>query len=319
MNQTVKEIGKKIVALLPTKMWLSYRFKKKFGRPIDWKNPKTFNEKLQWLKVYDRNPLYTTMVDKYEVKKYVADKIGEEYIIPTLGVWNSFDEIDFNALPDQFVLKCTHDSGGLAIVRDKAKFDKEKARKQFKLALSRNPYSVTREWPYKNVKPRIIAEEYMKCENLVDRERGIEYKKEAITCNELQEKHGLLDYKFLCFDGKVRLLFLDIGVIGSGEAHAEVYYRNVYDQNGEMMPFKETREHYPVSVILPENLQEMIRVAEILSKGIPCLRVDLYRLSSGEIRVGELTFFHGSGMSNYFSPESWNETLGSWIQLPEKR
>ena len=112
MNRTVKEIGKKLVGLIPSKLWISYRFKKKQGYPMDWKNPKTFNQKLQWLKVYNRNPLYTTLVDKYEVKKWIADRIGEEYIIPTLGVWDKFDDIDFDALPDQFVLKCTHDSGG---------------------------------------------------------------------------------------------------------------------------------------------------------------------------------------------------------------
>lgn len=319
MNQTVKEIGKKVVALLPTKPWLSWLFKKKFGRKINWENPTTFNEKLQWLKVYDRNPIYTTMVDKYEAKKYVADIIGEEYIIPTIGVWDSFDEIDFDALPDQFVLKCTHDSGGLAIVRDKAKFNKEKARKQFKLALSRNPYSVTREWPYKNVKPRIIAEQYIEDKKTLSGETLTVDESEAISCDTLQKKHGLLDYKFLCFDGKVRLLFLDIGVIGGSQEHAEEYYRNVYDQNGQMMSFKETREHYPAPVALPDNLQDMILIAQTLSKKIPCLRVDLYRLETGEIKVGELTFFYGSGMSNHFSPESWDKTIGDWITLPSKK
>ncbi|MBR7111960.1 MAG: glycosyl transferase [Clostridia bacterium] len=314
MNRTVKEIGKKVVSLLPTKPWLSWQFKKKFGRNINWKNPTTFNEKLQWLKVYDRKPIYTTMVDKYEAKKYVADIIGEEYIIPTLGVWDRFEDIDFDALPDQFVLKCTHDSGGLVIVRNKADFDKEAARKKFKIAMNRNPYDVTREWPYKNVKPRIIAEQYMDDGEVVDKAD----QSEAVTCERLQSEHGLLDYKFLCFNGKARVLFLDIGVIGGGEDHAENYYRNVYDQNGIEMPFKETREHYPIPVLLPDNFKEMVNVAEELSKGIACLRVDLYRLNSGEIKVGELTFFHGSGMSNIFVPEEWDRTLGDWITLPEK-
>lgn len=316
MNQRIKEIGKKIVGFIPSKMWLSYRFKKKMGYPMDWKNPKTFNQKLQWLKVYDRRPLYTTMVDKYAAKEYVSNIIGEKYIIPTLGVWDSFDEIDFDTLPDQFVLKCTHDSGGLIIVRDKASLDKRSARKKFKIALKRNPYSVTREWPYKNVKARIIAERYINDDKLRPDENGAT--NGSVSSEWLQKKHGLLDYKFLCSNGKVRVLFLDIGVIGEGEAHADDYYRNVYDREGNELPCKETREHYPRPVSLPNNFKDMVNIAETLSKGIPCLRVDLYRLNTGDIKVGELTFFHGSGMSNHFTPREWDETLGSWITLPTK-
>ena len=149
-------------------------------------NPQTFNEKLQWLKLYDHNPEYTKMVDKYEAKKYVADLIGEEYIIPTLGVWGSFEEIDFDALPNQFVLKCTHDSGGLVICRDKSKLYKNKARKKITRSLQQNFYYRSREWPYKNVKPRIIAEAYM----------------------EDTETEELRDYKFFCFGGNVKALFV---------------------------------------------------------------------------------------------------------------
>jgi len=230
-------------------------------KSLNLKNPATLDEKLQWKKLYDRQPRYTKMVDKYEVRSIIKERIGEEYLVPLLGVWDRYEDIDFDKLPDQFVLKCTHDSGGLAIVRDKAKFDKEKVRKQFKLALSRNPYSVTREWPYKNVKPRIIAEQYIEDKKTLSGETLTADESEAISCDTLQKKHGLLDYKFLCFDGKVRLLFLDIGVIGGGQEHAEEYYRNVYDQNGQMMSFKETREHYPARVALPDNLQDMILMA----------------------------------------------------------
>lgn len=315
MNQAIKEVGKKIVGLLPDKLWLSYYFKKCTGYKMNWKNPKTFNQKLQWLKVYNRKPIYTTMVDKYEAKKYVADIIGEEYIIPTLRVWDHFDEIDFDTLPDQFVLKCTHDSGGVLIVRDKSTFDKAAARKMFRIALNRNNYSVNREWPYKDVKPRIIAEAYIECTGKEEKHSTAE----TVTCNQLQNKYGLLDYKFLCFNGVVRLLFLDIGVIGNGVHHAENYYRNIYDREGNEMPFRETREHYPKPVDLPDNFKEMVKIAEKLSEGIACLRVDLYRLDSGEIKVGELTFFHGSGMSNVFIPEEWDRTLGDWLTLPEKK
>lgn len=147
--------------VLPDKMYLKICYKLATGKKLDLKNPQTFNEKLQWLKLYDRKPEYTRMVDKYEAKKYVAEKIGEEYIIPTLGVWDHFDEIDFDSLPDQFVLKCTHDSGGLVIVRDKAKLDKVAAKQKIEKSLKRNYYYSGREWPYKDVKPRIIAEKYM--------------------------------------------------------------------------------------------------------------------------------------------------------------
>lgn len=321
MNQTVKEIGKKLVGLIPSKIWLSYRFKKKFGRPIDWKNPTTYNEKLQWLKLYNRRPEYTTMVDKYEVKKYVAERIGEQYIIPTLGVWDKFDDIDFDALPDQFVLKCTHDSGGLIIVRDKSKLDREAARKMFRMALGRNHYSVNREWPYKNVKPRIIAEQYMEDEKTAELrdDKTLSFSEEAISCERLQIEQGLLDYKFMCFDGQVKALFLDIGVVGKGEGHAEQYYRNVYNRDGEPQLIKETREHYPQNVILPQNFSDMVAIAERLSQGVPHLRVDLYRLNNGEIKVGELTFFHGSGLSNIFDPPEWDRIFGDWIELPKKQ
>ena len=289
-----------------------YRYSTK--NRLNLKNPTSFNEKLQWLKLYNRKPEYTAMVDKYEVKRYVADKIGEEYIIPTLGVWDKFDDIDFDALPDQFVLKCTHDSGGLVICRDKRKLNKKLIKKKIQKSLKRNYYWHNREWPYKNVKPRIIVEEYLKDEptEAEKREDG------KISCGELQQKHGFLDYKFMCFHGEVKALFLDIGVIGDGEGHAEEYYRNVYDREGNLMPVLETRENYPIEVELPSNLNEMVNIAEKLSEGIPHVRVDLYRLSTGQIKFGELTFFHGSGMSNRFIPEEWDTIFGGWITLPEK-
>lgn len=164
---------------LSDKIYLSIKFKYIFGRKIDWNNPKTFNEKLQWLKVYNRNPQYTELVDKYEVKKYISKVLSEQYVIPTLGIWDSFDEIDFDSLPDQFVLKCTHDSGGLVVCKDKKKLDVEAARRKINQSLQNNYYDSGREWPYKNVKPRIIAEQYM--------------------------ADNLRDYKLFCFDGVPRM------------------------------------------------------------------------------------------------------------------
>lgn len=293
MNRTVKEIGKKIVAGIPTRAWLSYKFKQKMGYPMDWKNPKTFNQKLQWLKVYDRNPLYTTLVDKYEVKKYVADKIGDQHIIPTLGVWDKFDEINFDSLPDQFVLKCTHDSGGLVIVRDKSKFDKESAREMFRVALNRNPYSVTREWPYKNVKPRIIAEQYMEDEN---------------------DAAGLTDYKFFCFNGKPEMLYVSQGL----EDHSTASI-SFFDMEGKSMPFHRS-DFKPIGgeITLPSNFKQMKETASKMAKevGCPFVRIDLYSVR-GQMYFSEVTFSPCSGMLP-FEPKEWDYTLGGWIKLPSK-
>lgn len=289
MNQTIKEIGKKIVSLVPTKLWLSYRFKQRTGYKMDWENPKTFNQKLQWLKLYNRKPIFTTMVDKYEAKKYVANIIGEEHIIPTIGVWNRFDDIDFDILPDQFVLKCTHDSGGLVIVRDKSKFDKEAARKQFKIALGRTPYDVSREWPYKNVTPRIIAEKLI---------------------TEISNPDGLVEYKIFCFNGEPKIV-----LVCKGQAHAEGRTNDYCDLHLQRLPFTALYPNSKGELPMPQEMPEILEIAKKLSVGIPQLRVDTY-VADGRIYFGELTFFHNSGMVP-FTPPEWDQKLGDWIQLPE--
>lgn len=299
--------------LFSDKFFLKCEYKHNYGKELNLDEPKTFNEKLQWLKLYDRKPEYTTMVDKNEVKKYVADLIGEEYIIPTLGVWDRFEDIDFDSLPEKFVLKCTHDSGGLVICKDKASLDIEKAKKRINWYLNRKYFYEHREWPYKNVKPRIIAEQYIDA-----RANQSTYADNSSSWRRIQQEQGLLDFKFMCFNGKVKALFLDIGVIGTSNGHAEEYYRNVYDRDGALLPVKETRENYPKKVELPECLPKMVNIAEVLSRDMPHLRVDLYCLNSGEIKVGELTFYHGSGMSNVFIPQEWDRTFGDWIKLPDK-
>ena len=275
---------------LSDKKYLEMRYKLRFGKKLDLENPLTYNEKLQWLKLYDRSPEYTKMVDKYEVKKYVADKIGEEYIIPTLGVWDKFEDIDFDKLPDQFVLKCTHDSGGIVICKDKSKLDKEKAQKKIEKGLKRNYYWASREWPYKDVKPRIIAEKYM-----VD-ESGYELK----------------DYKFFCFDGKVKMLFIatDRGVEGKDTKF------DFFDENFVHLPIKNGHENAEKELACPEGFEKMKELAEKLSKGIPQLRVDFYNIN-GQIYFGETTFFHWSGMVP-FEPEEWDAKLGEYIELPTK-
>ena len=255
----------------------------------DLKHPKTFNEKLQWLKLHNRKPEFTTMVDKYAVKKYVADRIGEQYIIPTLGVWDSFDQIDFDSLPNQFVLKTTHGGGGLAVVicKDKKTFDKRRAKRILEKSLHSDIYMKYREWPYKDVPKRIIAEKYM-----VD-ESGTELK----------------DYKFFCFNGEPKYMLL---VSGRQAGKKRFDY---FDLNWYHLPVHDVgcpgAEHLPAK---PDNFEEMILIAKKLSKGMTHVRVDLYNINC-KIFFGELTFFDGSGLSVY-NPREWDFKFGQFLKLP---
>ena len=261
-----------------------YRFR--MGKDLNLDNPKTFNEKLQWLKLHDRKPEYTTMVDKYEVKKYVDNLIGEEYIIPTLGIWDSVEEIELDKLPKKFVLKCTHDSGSIVICKDKSKLDFEAAKKKLKKGLDRNLFWYGREWPYKDVKPRIIAEPYM--------EDG--------------KAHELIDYKFMCFNGVVKCSFT------CSERFTESGLKvTFFDKDWNVMPFE---RHYPASKNPPKkpiNYDKMIQFSEKLSKGISFVRVDFYEIN-GQLFFGELTFYPGSGFEE-FTPEEWDYKLGDFLKL----
>jgi hypothetical protein len=270
-------------------LYLKLLFSVKTGKKLNLENPKTFNEKLQWLKLYDRNPEYTKMVDKYEVREYIKEKLGEEYLIPLIGVYDSFDEIDFDQLPNQFVLKCTHDSGGLVICRDKNNLDLNQAKKKINKSLRRNYYYAFREWPYKNVKPRIVCEKFM-----VD-ESGTELK----------------DYKLMCFNGKVKCIFVCLN--RNTQAGLNI---DVYDTDWNLMPFG--RPHHPNSgkeIPKPKTFNKMIEFAEKLAKDIPFVRIDFYE-RNGALYFGEITFYPGSGFEK-FDPESYDELLGSWIDLPK--
>ena len=265
-------------------------FKAYFGRELNLEDPKTMNEKLQWLKLHDRKPEYTTMVDKYAAKKYIAERIGEEHIIPTLGVWDRFADIDFDSLPDQFVLKTTHDSGNVIVCRDKAKLDKKKAKKKLNKSLKRNFYWWGREWPYKNVKPRIIAEKYM--------------------ANSAEEDE-FTDYKFYCFNGYVDCV-LCCYERSSGEPKFYFFDRDWnlkrYNKRGKEAPEDFTKPK-------PDNIDEMFAIAEKLSAdvGAPFLRVDLYS-SYGQIYFGELTFYPSSGFDLNRLPET-DLVFGNLINL----
>ena len=285
----MKKIILRAMHMLSDKAYLKLRFRILMGKKLNLENPQTFNEKLQWLKLYDRKNEYVKMVDKHLVKAYVADKIGEEYIIPTLGVWDSFEKIDFDSLPEKFVLKCTHDSGGLVICTDKSTFDKEKAKSKIEKCLKTNYYWHGREWAYKNVQPRIIAEQYME-----DTQTG-----------------ELRDYKFFTFNGECKLLF-----IASERQSKEETKFDFFDMDFNHLDIRNGHPNAENTPQKPQNFELMKELAQKLSKGISHLRVDFYEVD-GKVYFGELTFSHWSGMTK-FEPEEWDFTLGSWITLPDK-
>ena len=288
---------KKIIFSLGMKGKLSFISDEKYLKLMYWANtgkklnlekPVTFNEKLQWLKLYNQNPEYSKMVDKYEAKNWITEKIGDEFIIPTLGVWDTFDEIDFDKLPNQFVLKCTHDSGGLVICKDKRTLDKAKAKKKIEASLKRNYFLVGREYPYKAVKPRIIAEKYM------------------VDSNSKEKEECLTDYKFFCFDGQPKIVYV-------GKDKSEDPRTDFFNMNFEHLPIRMRDPNADVAPEKPVMFEKMKSLAGILSKGCPHLRVDFY-LINNQIYVGELTFYHCSGFTEV-KPDEWNNIMGSWIDL----
>jgi len=276
---------------LSDESFIKKQFKYTMGYDLDLENPKTYNEKLQWLKLFDRKSAYTVMVDKYAVKQYVSKKIGEEYLIPTLGVWDKPEDIDFDVLPDQFVLKCTHDSGGLVICKDKKKLDKSQAVKKIKSCLKRKYFYIHREWPYKNVRPRVIAEQYME-----DSETG-----------------ELRDYKFFCFNGEVKALF----IASERQSESTETRFDFFDTDFNHLPITNGHPNADTPPQKPKCFEEMKRLASLLSKNIPHVRVDFYEVN-GRVYFGELTFSHWSGFVP-FSPKEWDYTFGSWIKLPDKK
>lgn len=272
--------------------YLKMRYSLAFGRRLNLQNPITYNEKLQWLKLYNHRPEYTTMVDKYAVKRYVSDIVGADHVIPTLAVYNSVREIDWEALPNQFVLKTTHDSGGVVICRDKKSLNKEAAIKKLDYALRHDNYTLTREWPYKNVTRRIIAEEYVAPDPILN---------------------DLADYKFFCFDGEVKALFIATERQKKGE---EVKF-DYFSPDFEPLPFRQSHQKAKRTPPKPQQFEMMKEIAAKLSKGIPHVRVDLYGVGD-KVLFGELTFFHFSGFAPFY-PEEWDYTFGSWLTLPSNR
>lgn len=266
-------------------------FFNRVGYPLNLEAPTTYNEKLQWLKLYWHHPMLPTLVDKHAVKNFVSSQIGKQYIIPTLGVWDSVADIDWDTLPNQFVLKCTHDSGGLVICTDKSKFNKKEAIKKLKKCLGENYYYYGFEWPYKNVKPRIIAETYMHDSKIDD----------------------LPDYKFFCFDGEVKALFIATERNRKG---VEVKF-DFFDADFNHLPVTQGHPNSSSTITKNDCFEEMKELASKLSKGFPQVRVDFYEID-GKIYFGEMTFFHHGGWTK-FDPQEWDYTFGEWLKLPQSK
>jgi len=285
----LKKTVRKIINLLPDKLYLELMFYHRMKKTLNLKNPVSFNEKIQWLKLYDRKFEYVNLTDKYEMRKYIGKKIGNKYLIPLIGVYNTFEEIDFKKLPNQFVLKPNHTSGDIYICRDKSKIIYSKLEKEVNKWLKRNYFWVNREWSYKNIKPRIICEQYM-----VD-ESGTELK----------------DYKFMCFNGEAKCSFVCLNRYSQKGLNVDFY-----DMDWKPMPFERHYSSSGTTIPKPKNFNKMVTFTEKLSKDIPFVRVDFYE-TNGQLYFGELTFHPGSGFEE-FTPESYDYLLGSWLELPLK-
>lgn len=272
--------------IVSDRLFLKVKFRLKVGYWPNFDHPKSYNEKLQWLKLYDKHREYTQMVDKVGAKDYVASIVGEKYIIPTLGVWDSVDDIDWNTLPTQFVLKAAHDSGGVVVCKDKSNLDIEYSKQILRGSGKKDYTKYNKEYPYYHVRHRIIAEKYMEDES------GYELK----------------DYKIFCFDGVPKFLF-----VATGRQQHDTRF-DFYDIEFNHLPVLNGHPNAEVWPSKPKNYSEMLEVAKKLSKGIPHVRVDLYNIN-GRVYFGELTFFHWSGMTP-FEPRKWDYMFGEFLNLP---
>lgn len=280
-------MNKNFFFFLPDKLYLKWKYKLLIGKKLDLKNPQTFNEKLQWLKLYDRKPTYTKMVDKYEAKEYVKNIIGEEHIIKTLGIYNSFEEIDFEKLPNQFVIKPTHTSGDVYICTDKSNINYKELENKIKKWLKRKYFYIHREWPYKNVKPRIIIEEYL---------------------SDLKEG-SLLDYKIFMFNEKLAYFLI------CSDRNTNLKF-TFFDKNGKFINMTQDGEPNDKRLSLPDNYKEMVAMAKMISKGTIESRIDFYDIN-GKIYFGEITFFDSAGFGK-FEPNEWDKKIGDMLKLPMK-
>ncbi|MBO6125093.1 MAG: glycosyl transferase [Bacteroidaceae bacterium] len=271
-------------------LYLKALFLIRTKRVLNLKNPTTFNEKLQWLKLHDRQPLYSQLVDKYAVKQIVSERIGEKYVIPLLGVWENPEDINWESLPNEFVLKTTNGGGntGVVICEDKTTIDKRKAIERLQNSLNIDIYLLFREWPYKNIKGKIIAEELIK-----------------------SKEEEIRDYKFYCFHGEPQFV-----AVASERFSGKGPYFDYFDMKGNKLLLEQGGKNNPNTPKLPLNYSEMQMVAKKLSQGIPHVRLDLFSVN-GKIYFGEYTFFDASGLDN-FHPKKWDRVFGDYLILPSK-
>lgn len=278
----LKLIGK--LAFIPDKPYLKMVYRIKTGKKLNLKNPVGFNDKMNWLKLNDRHWEYTDYVDKYKVREIISGKIGEEYLFPLLGVWDSFDDIDFDKLPDKFVLKCNHDSASVKIILDKKTINKKELKNFFDGRMQLNSFCLGREYPYKNVVPKIIAEKFI----------------------EVDDKHGLRDYKFFCFDGEPKFLFV------ATDRSTDVKF-DFYDIGFNHIDTTNIHLQSGLQLEKPEKFEEMVELARKLSQGMKFVRIDLYNVD-GKIYFGEYTFFHGGGFYLFY-PDKYEKIFGDMIKL----
>ena len=285
MNGIIKKAILVTTRIIPDELYLRIAYRMVTGKTLHLNPPVTFNEKLQWLKLHNRQPLFTQMVDKYGVREFIKERIGEEYLIPVYGVWDKPENVDFSTLPDRFVLKCTHDCGGVIICRDKSKFNKEDAISTLKECMKKNFYYQGREWPYKNVIPRVYAEAYLE-------DKG---------------ETQLTDYKVFNFNGTPRIIQVDF------DRYTD-HKRKFFDTEWNEMDVTFHQPYQSDKVIKkPACLDEMLELSRKLSAGFPHLRTDFY-IVNDRLYVGEMTFFHGTGFGKW-TPESFDAEMGSWLDL----
>lgn len=271
--------------LIPDKVYLKHRYRRLMGKNLNLDPPVTYNEKLNWMKLNDRDPLYTRLADKLTAREYVRERIGEEYLVPLLGVWDRPEDIDFDMLPNQFVLKCTHDSGSYIVCKDKNAFDKKRAVAGLKQCQKTNFFYFSREWAYKNIRPRIIAEKYL--EDINDRETR--------------------DYKFFLFDGIPRFFYIatDRGIGQTKFDYFDMEFHHL-----------DVRQHYPnseKSLAKPQNFAQMIEMSQKLAAGLRHVRVDFYDVN-GRVYFSEFTFYNNGGVTPY-DPETWDYSFGKWLRI----
>ena len=282
-----REFRLKLISCLrfiPTKPYLKMVYKIKTGKKLNLKNPIGFNEKLNWLKVNDIHPEYTDLVDKIKVREYVQNKIGEDICFPLLGQWEKYEDVNFEILPEQFVMKCNHDSGSVKIINNKSKIDHKELAKFFKSRLKINSYTIGREYPYKNIKPMIMAEKYMVPNGSSD----------------------INDYKFFCFNGKPEIMFI------ATDRSTDVKF-DFFDMNFNHLDIENIHPQAGKRIEKPKLFEEMKEIASKLSQGMKFVRIDLYEIE-GKVYFGEFTFFHGGGFW-LFKPDEWERKLGDWIEI----